>query len=175
VPVRAGDAIFVPSGRVHGIGAGCVIFEIQQNSDTTYRVFDWNRVGLDGKPRDLHIPQSLRSIDFNDFEPGLIESGAGSGERGVGRSEVGGPEVQIRPLVSCDFFEVALCRIRGGEHWIPDRVSTIVAVVRGELRVAGKSSSIELQGGRFCLIPACLGSVALRSDTRAELLLIRPK
>ena len=61
--------MFLPSGRVHAIGAGLVIFEIQQNSDTTYRVFDWNRVGLDGKPRELHVAQSLASIDFNDFEP----------------------------------------------------------------------------------------------------------
>ena len=53
IPVRAGDAMFLPSGRVHAIGDGLVIFEIQQNSDTTYRVFDWNRVGLDGKPREL--------------------------------------------------------------------------------------------------------------------------
>src|ERR1039458_1782411 len=72
VPVRAGDAMFLPSGRVHAIGAGLVIFEIQQNSDTTYRVFDWNRLGLDGKPRELHIPQSLASIDFKDFEPSLL-------------------------------------------------------------------------------------------------------
>ena len=64
--------MFLPSGRVHAIGAGLVIFEIQQNSDTTYRVFDWNRVGLDGKPRELHIAQSLASIDFNDFEPKLV-------------------------------------------------------------------------------------------------------
>ena len=55
VSVKAGDAMFLPSGRVHAIGAGMVIFEIQQNSDTTYRVFDWNRVGLDGKPRELHV------------------------------------------------------------------------------------------------------------------------
>src|SRR6266404_6184934 len=72
IGVKSGDAMFLPSGRVHAIGAGLVIFEIQQNSDTTYRVFDWNRVGLDGKPRELHIPQSLASIDFNDFEPELV-------------------------------------------------------------------------------------------------------
>ncbi|MGC3956455.1 MAG: class I mannose-6-phosphate isomerase [Verrucomicrobiota bacterium] len=78
-PVKAGDSMFLPSGRVHAIGAGLVIFEIQQNSDTTYRVFDWNRVGLDGKPRELHVPQSLASIDFNDFEPALV-----AGEEVVG-------------------------------------------------------------------------------------------
>jgi len=68
---KPGDSIFIPSGRLHAIGAGFLIHEIQQNSDTTYRVFDWNRQGLDGKPRQLHVDQSLASIDFNDFEPGL--------------------------------------------------------------------------------------------------------
>src|ERR1051325_2254154 len=74
IEVKAGDAMFLPSGRVHALGAGSVLFEIQQNSDTTYRVFDWNRVGLDGKPRELHVAQALASIDFADFEPGLIRS-----------------------------------------------------------------------------------------------------
>ena len=69
IPVRAGESIFIPSGRLHAIGVGNVIVEIQQNSDTTYRVFDWNRTGLDGKPRALHIAESMASIDFEDFEP----------------------------------------------------------------------------------------------------------
>lgn len=64
-----GNSIFIPSGRLHAIGAGFLIHEIQQNSDTTYRVFDWNRVGLDGNPRQLHINESLASIDFADTEP----------------------------------------------------------------------------------------------------------
>lgn len=68
-PVKAGDSILVESGRMHAIDAGNLILEIQQNSDTTYRVYDWGRVGLDGKPRDLHIEESLKSIDFHDFEP----------------------------------------------------------------------------------------------------------
>src|SRR6266498_5244237 len=71
--VMPGDVMFLPSGRVHAIGAGVVIFEIQQNSDTTYRVFDWNRPGLDGKPRELHVEQSLQCIDFDDFEPALAQ------------------------------------------------------------------------------------------------------
>ena len=64
-----GDSILVESGRLHAIDAGNLILEIQQNSDTTYRVYDWGRVGLDGKPRDLHISESLQCIDFEDFEP----------------------------------------------------------------------------------------------------------
>lgn len=71
---RAGESIFIPSGRLHAIGAGLLIHEIQQNSDTTYRVFDWNRLGLDGKPRELHVEESLASIDFGDFEPGMSEA-----------------------------------------------------------------------------------------------------
>lgn len=68
-PVKPGDSILVESGRMHAIDAGNLILEIQQNSDTTYRVYDWGRVGLDGTPRQLHIEESLKSIDFNDFEP----------------------------------------------------------------------------------------------------------
>ncbi|MDD3180221.1 MAG: class I mannose-6-phosphate isomerase [Opitutaceae bacterium] len=64
IPVVAGDSILVHSGTVHTIDAGCLILEIQQNSDTTYRVYDWGRVGLDGRPRKLHVRESLASIQF---------------------------------------------------------------------------------------------------------------
>jgi mannose-6-phosphate isomerase len=67
--VSPGDSIFVWSGRIHAIGGGNFILEIQQNSDTTYRVYDWGRVGLDGKPRDLHVDESMKSIAFDDYEP----------------------------------------------------------------------------------------------------------
>ncbi len=77
--VAAGDSILVHSGQVHAIDAGNLILEIQQNSDTTYRVYDWGRVGLDGQPRQLHIAQSLRSIDWNDFEPAPVRAAPTSG------------------------------------------------------------------------------------------------
>jgi len=77
--VAAGDSILVQSGQVHAIDAGNLILEIQQNSDTTYRVYDWGRVGLDGRPRQLHIEQSLRSIDWNDFEPVPVRGAPTSG------------------------------------------------------------------------------------------------
>ena len=73
-PVAAGDSILVHSGQVHAIDAGNLILEIQQNSDTTYRVYDWGRVGLDGRPRQLHVEESLRSIDWQDFEPAPLRS-----------------------------------------------------------------------------------------------------
>ena len=75
IAVQAGDAIFLPAGRVHAIGAGNLLIEIQQNSDTTYRVFDWNRTDpATGTKRDLHIQQAIQCIDFEDVQPKLIQS-----------------------------------------------------------------------------------------------------
>ena len=78
ISVKAGESIFIPSGRLHAIGGGNLILEIQQNSDTTYRVYDWSRVGLDGTPRQLHIEESLKSTDFDDFEPDTLKPTGGS-------------------------------------------------------------------------------------------------
>jgi len=74
ISVKGGDAIFMPSGRLHTMGHGILVAEIQQNSDTTYRLFDWNRVGTHGKPRQLHVSEAMQSIDFTDIEPNLIQS-----------------------------------------------------------------------------------------------------
>lgn len=65
IEVKAGDVINIPAGMLHAIGEGIMLVEVQQNSDTTYRVYDWNRVGVDGKPRQLHIEQALDVIDFH--------------------------------------------------------------------------------------------------------------
>src|SRR5437773_4799952 len=73
IRVKAGNAMFLPAGRLHAVGAGNLLVEIQQNSDTTYRVFDWNRVDEKGKARPLHVDQALECINFDDIEPKLIE------------------------------------------------------------------------------------------------------
>ncbi|NBD38165.1 MAG: mannose-6-phosphate isomerase [Verrucomicrobia bacterium] len=75
LPSRPGDSLFVPSGRLHAIDAGNLILEIQQNSDTTYRVYDWGRKGLDGQPRQLHVEESMQSINFSDTAPEMIHAG----------------------------------------------------------------------------------------------------
>lgn len=75
---QVGDSILVESGRMHAIDAGNLILEVQQNSDTTFRVYDWDRVDLDGNPRKLHVEESLKSIDFEDFEPEPIRAIAGT-------------------------------------------------------------------------------------------------
>src|SRR5208283_3380917 len=93
--VLPGDSFFVPSGRIHAIDAGVVLVEIQQNSDTTYRVYDWGRMGLDGKPRQLHTRESLVCIDFKDYEPKKQRPT-------VERRGVNG----LWRLVECEFFHV---------------------------------------------------------------------
>src|SRR5437870_1795892 len=70
---KSGDAAFLPAGRLHAVSAGNLLIEIQQNSDTTYRVFDWNRTDVNGKPRQLHTKHALQCIDFNDVTTKSIE------------------------------------------------------------------------------------------------------
>jgi len=160
VPVRAGDAMFLPSGRVHAIGSGLVIFEIQQNSDTTYRVFDWNRVGLDGKPRELHVAQSLASIDFGDFEPSL-----------VGRKLSGTDKIKTRSLVRDPLFNVETVEMKMGTSLdLKPRELQIVAAVRGQLEIKSGSVSVNLSAGQFCLVPACLERTVARAKSEVTAL-----
>lgn len=160
LPVKAGDVMFLPSGRVHAIGAGNVIFEIQQNSDTTYRVFDWNRVGLDGKPRELHVEQSLASIDFNDFEPALI------------RSEYSRNETfAVRYLVDDPLFRTNAWQIKRDQRFhVSSRLPQIFAIVRGRLTLTGNGTEVALKPGDFCLVPAVVERVTIRAATQVELL-----
>jgi mannose-6-phosphate isomerase len=160
VPVHAGDAMFLPSGRVHAIGAGLVIFEIQQNSDTTYRVFDWNRVGLDGKPRELHVAQSLASIDFNDFEPALAQG-----------KFTGDNLIQRRSLVDDPLFKVETWKLNpGAQGWLNPKKLQIVAATRGEVEITSGSTSVKLSAGQFSLIPASLERTEILAKSDAALL-----
>ena len=160
VPVRAGDAMFLPSGRVHAIGSGLVIFEIQQNSDTTYRVFDWNRVGLDGKPRELHVAQSLASIDFSDFEPGLAEAKFAADGK-----------IQKRPLVTNPLFNVETWKLNsGGAGLLKPGQLQIVAAAAGEIEIKSGSTAVKLSAGQFSLIPANLERTEILAKSDAVLL-----
>ncbi len=128
-----GDSIFIASGRLHAIGAGFLIHEIQQNSDTTYRVFDWNRLGLDGKPRELHIAESLASIDFTDFEP-TMDAPAGD------------------TLASCEYFKTDRKSLSAGETIANPRGDrfSIISIVDGQLQSEGGR---RFGKGSFILLP----------------------
>lgn len=164
LPVQAGDSMFLPSGRVHAIGAGLVIFEIQQNSDTTFRVFDWNRTGLDGRPRDLHIPESLASIDFDDIEPPLAPADTSSDGT-----------FAMRPLVRDQRFNVDLARADAhGTLFLATPGWKIVASVEGRVAVGGGGRWAALTPGQFCLVPAALEDASVTAEQGSSLLLVQP-
>ena len=133
VPVKTGDAMFLPSGRVHAIGAGNLIVEVQQNSDTTYRVSDWNRVDHEGKPRALHIEESLRSIDFDDCEPCLVQ-----------------PDGEA--LVRHALFELEKWELETARECAPRGQFAIVCCLTGAVGCAG----VTIKPGEFFLLPAAL-------------------
>jgi mannose-6-phosphate isomerase len=160
-PVLPGDVFFVPSGRMHAIDAGIVLVEIQQNSDTTYRVYDWGRVGLDGKPRELHVRESLVCINFQDIEPKKQRPT-------VERKGVNG----LWRLVECEYFHVH--RLDLANAW-PDRcdgstfhILTCISGALGLLTPDGKEDRLNV--GEFILLPAALGFYTLtplEENTRA--------
>ena len=143
---KAGEFLFIPSGRLHAIGAGLLLFEMQQNSDTVYRVFDWNRLGLSGAPRELHTDQALRCIDFDDVEPSMGEA-------------------QGELLVSCEHFrverwEIEPGRARGGG----EARFALYTVVEGAVD-CGEST---FGPGRSFLLP--VGGVSLEAPARSVVL-----
>lgn len=152
--VQAGDAMFLPSGRVHAIGAGSVLFEIQQNSDTTYRVFDWNRVGLDGKPRDLHVEQAMASIDFNDFEPAKMTASSNSSGSLSRRSLVD------HELFSVDHLSLPPKSSLPLEH----RGPLVVAATENSVTLHSAGQPVHLSAGKFAVVPASVSEVTLQAS-----------
>lgn len=151
---KVGDCVFIPAGTVHALGAGLVIAEIQQNSDTTFRVFDWNRTGPDGKPRQLHLAESLATIDF-DRGPVTPVS----------------PSPSSRPfaqrLVTCDKFILERLTLTKSESLATDDKMHLIAVLEGQVHLpqVGK-----LKKGHVCLLPARPGSYEAIPNGEAILL-----
>lgn len=146
VPAVPGEAVFVPGGRVHAIGAGCLILEIQQNSNTTYRLYDWDRTGPDGKPRELHIEKALQVIDWeNESDPRCTP-------RPFTESGIEGSEIKRSDYFKLDRFEIS-----APAAFKPDG-STFHAlfVAEGQGTLGWSGGSEPLTKGQSWLIPAAL-------------------
>src|SRR5205814_7684279 len=149
IAVKAGDAMFLPAGRFHGISGGCVLIEIQQNSDTTYRVFDWNRFdATTGKPRPLHVDQALECIDFFDVAPRLIE-----------------PKGEL--LVRHDLFEIQKWKLDVSREVAPRGEFAILGCLTGRLSCA----DVDLAPGEFFLVLASLQDRQLHPRAKGTTLL----
>lgn len=139
VEPEVGDCVFIPAGTIHALGEGLLIAEIQQASDTTYRLYDWNRVGPDGKPRPLHIKESL---DVSDYNRGPVEP--------VQPKKISD---SLEELVACDKFR--LCRRKvNGEVSLDATSFRIIAVLQGTISIQGMEQAKKLGLGETVLLPA---------------------
>lgn len=147
IPAKKGEAVFVPGGRVHAIGPGCLILEIQQNSNTTYRIYDWDRVDAKGNGRELHIEKALQVIDWeNNGDP---------------RCQIRGTTIQRCEFFQLDRFELATAR----EFPMSGRSFDALFIAEGSGTVSWADGAEALSAGQSWLVPAALGSFTVCPDS----------
>lgn len=151
--VKKGDIVFVSPGTLHAIGEGIVIAEIQQNSNVTYRIYDYGRVGADGKPRQLHIQQSIDVTSLT--KPEKYES-------------------PNEHMASCNFFDVDHVTVSEGKGFktVADESSFVsILVTEGSAVITGGEKELTAKKGESVFVPAGFGKFAVSGD--AELLITR--
>jgi mannose-6-phosphate isomerase len=154
---QPGDCVFIEAGTVHALGAGLLVAEIQQASDTTYRLFDWNRVDQGGKPRPLHIREALETIDYS---RGPVDP---QQPRPTGKPHA-------ERLVACDKFVLDRLRIAEPQRLGTDNRFHIVAAIEGAMTMESEGGTQQLRRGDTVLIPAAGGEVDFAPLGKAALL-----
>jgi mannose-6-phosphate isomerase len=154
--VQPGDVLYVPSGTIHALGKGLLVAEIQQSSDTTYRVYDYNRPGLDGKPRELHVEHALRVTDYG--EPPA-----------PGHPAVPSPGAWQR-IVESPYFVVSqgVCAGEWAQASTPVSFQALV-VLEGAGAIAWDGGRVGVKAGAVALVPAALGAYTLSGSFRSLL------
>jgi mannose-6-phosphate isomerase len=152
-----GDCLLIEAGTVHALGAGLLIAEIQQASDTTYRLFDWNRVDRDGKPRDLHVQQAFDVIDFARGPVDPIEPRPTD-------------KLFVERLVVCGKFVLDRWQVNEPQTLATQDRFHILSMVEGTATIQGDESSHVLRRGDTALIPAACSSVAITPQGNAGIL-----
>jgi mannose-6-phosphate isomerase len=141
---QPGDCVFIPAGTVHALGGGLVVAEIQQASDTTYRLYDWDRLGPDGKSRPLHVKEALETVDYR---------------RGpVSPQTPRATDVpHVERLVQCEQFVLDRWKIQSTVPVGGDNRFHLLAVLAGEVSVEGDCGGAPLRKGQTLLLPAASG------------------
>jgi mannose-6-phosphate isomerase len=150
VPVEAGECHFLPAGTAHSIGAGLLIAEIQTPSDTTYRVFDWNRVDDTGQARQLHIEEALESIHFDSSGDNLSVTTTGR-------------------LADCEYFKIDKGhQVKGCELLLaPEKMKVLIILTGFGTALGAKGTLVDFKGGDCLLVPAGYeGAVRFAGDTQ---------
>ena len=166
VPVQPGQAYYLPAGTLHAIGAGIQLFETQQASDLTYRIFDWNRVGADGKPRELHVAKAADVLDFRATFPGAVKPLSFVAE-GLERTLV----------IAEPRFVVEHVAVRSGDAYLTTDGRPLVVMAMGaHLRIdMPPDESVVLEPWQTAIVPAAAARVALvPGGTPTSALVVRP-
>ena len=151
VPVKAGDVVYNPAGTVHAIGAGIFLFEIQQASDLTYRLYDYGRKDSSGKPRELHLDKALDVADLTPGEHALVTPKP----LGEGKTE----------LLKTEFFAAERWEVSGDLQTSTDPASAdLMSAVSGELSVRAGDTEVTLTQGGSCVLPAALGAYSVSGE-----------
>ena len=150
--VKPGDTFFINAGKMHAIGAGVMLAEIQQTSDLTYRVYDYNRKDAGGNTRELHTEQAMEAIDFSakhDFKVSYPEQ-----------------ENTCNPVVDSPYFTTNYLPLNGNLHQDLSQRSafSIWIVVEGSVKLQTEGGSLNLKKGETCLIPASVNSLSLKGE-----------
>ena len=167
---RRGDVFFLPARTVHALGEGCLLYEVQQTSDITFRVYDWDRSGLDGRPRPLHVAESMATIDFGrtGFGPQATEAW-----RPIHASPAGCEE---RELVACPYFTLREQRVRGRIEQATMETCWVVTCVAGRGALSTPAGQVALLPMQTVLVPADAGSWCVDVPSgSADLLVATPK
>ena len=160
--VKQGDVFFIPAGRVHAICGGLMIAEIQQSSDITYRIFDYGRMGLDGRPRQLHTEQARDAIDYKVYDSYLTNY-----------SERTNKPVAV---TACPFFTVNIHNVTRSFHRKLYKYDSFVVYLclEGECTIESnvdRSTSVLLRKGQSCLVPASVADINMVPSAEASRLL----
>lgn len=156
VPVKKGDVFFIKPGTLHAIGKGILIAEIQQSSNVTYRVYDYGRLGADGKPRELHVE---KAIEVTSLDP--------SPEQQTNGAENIGGSVSVQKLASCEYFDVEKYEIGGGELRLENRADSFrhILVIDGECEVfCGGEQVLTAKKGSGVFVPAGTDNCCIKGN-----------
>ena len=153
---KPGDCVMIPAGTVHALGEGLLVAEIQQASDTTFRLYDWNRVGADGNPRDLHVEQGLAASDFNRGPVNPIRSGNG--------------QSRTNELVHSDKFTMIKRKIENPHTVELGECFRLIVMLDGHASIKTENSEETLASYQLMLVPASCREVHIIPDRPSEML-----
>jgi mannose-6-phosphate isomerase len=159
IPVAKGDVVFIPGGRIHAIGPGCMILEVMQNSNTTFRLFDWNRVGQDGQPRALQINKAMKVVRWDDSDSPKIDLT----KHPLQFDRDGNA---VAELLRAPFFRFEKMIVSKSLPCAMDgKTFHVLFMDEGAVELTAGSEKIQLESGMTVLIPAALSGYSLVSGS----------